>query len=116
MLGGAWEYEPDGLPSSTQWNAGGQIALPHSIALDVSYVTIQVRADLFNAPKAAAITGRNAAMNLTNPLNPSTITNLPFDPNGQLIDARSRPRGAGFGVANAYQTPRAIQLQVRFTF
>ncbi|MGH2436179.1 MAG: hypothetical protein ACRDFA_04205 [bacterium] len=77
---------------------------------------IQLRADMFNAPNVAAITGRNATMNLINPLNPTTITNLPFDGNGQLIDARSRPRGAGFGVANAYQTLRAIQLQVRFTF
>jgi hypothetical protein len=77
---------------------------------------IQVRADMFNAPNATAITGRNASMNLSNPLNPTTINNLPFDGNGQLIDARSRPRGAGFGVATAYQTPRAIQLQVRFTF
>ena len=78
--------------------------------------TIQIRADMFNAPNAAAITGRNSTMNLTNPLNPTTIDNLPFDANGQLIDARSRPRGAGFGVATTYQAPRSVQLQVRFTF
>lgn len=78
--------------------------------------TLQLRADMFNAPNAAGITGRNATMNLSTPLNATTITNLPFDANGQLIDARSRPSGAGFGVANAYQAPRTVQLQVRFAF
>jgi hypothetical protein len=77
---------------------------------------IQLRADLFNAPNLAGITGRNTTMNLPSPSDPTTITNLPFDANGQLIDARSRPRGAGFGVANAYQAARSIQLQLRFTF
>jgi hypothetical protein len=55
-------------------------------------------------------------MSLQNPLSPTTIRNLPFDEDGNLIDARSRPRGAGFGVANNYQSPRAVQLQARFTF
>lgn len=45
-----------------------------------------------------------------------TITNLPFDANGNLIDTRSRPRGAGFGVATAYQNPRTVQAQIRFSF
>jgi hypothetical protein len=42
--------------------------------------------------------------------------NLPFDANGNLIDARSRPRGAGFGVVNNYQAPRTVQALVRFSF
>ena len=78
--------------------------------------TIQIRGDFFNAPNSAAITGRNATMNLSSPLTPGIITNLPYDASGDLIAARSTARGAGFGVANAYQTPRAVQLQVRFTF
>ncbi|HXG57336.1 MAG TPA: hypothetical protein VNJ03_18290 [Vicinamibacterales bacterium] len=45
-----------------------------------------------------------------------TATNLPFDANGNLIASRSLPRGAGFGVANAYQNPRTIQAQIRFSF
>jgi hypothetical protein len=49
-------------------------------------------------------------------LNPGTITNLPYDADGQLIEARAAPRGAGFGVANAYQSPRTLQLQIRFKF
>ena len=47
---------------------------------------------------------------------PVTVTNLPFDATGALIDSRSRPRGAGAGVANAYQNPRRVQFQVRFSF
>jgi hypothetical protein len=78
--------------------------------------TAQIRLDLFNAPNAAAITGVQNTMNMNSPQTPTTITNLPYDANGNLIDSRSRPRGAGFGVANAYQAPRSIQLQLRFSF
>jgi hypothetical protein len=45
-----------------------------------------------------------------------TITNLPFDANGNVIAARALPRNAGVGVATEYQTPRRVQLQVRFSF
>jgi len=77
---------------------------------------IQLRVDMFNAPNQAKITGRNTTMNLQNPNSPSTITNLPFDAQGNLIEALSKPRGAGFGVANNYQAARTIQAQIRFTF
>jgi hypothetical protein len=72
--------------------------------------------DMFNAPNAAGMTGRNTSMSLTNPTDPLTIQNLPFDASGKLIPARSLPRGAGFGVVNAYQAPRAVQGQIRFSF
>ena len=55
-------------------------------------------------------------MNLNNPNDPVTITNLPFDANGNLIDSRSRPRDAGFGVATGYLNPRTVQVQIRFQF
>jgi hypothetical protein len=77
---------------------------------------LQLRVDMFNAPNAAIITGRNTTINLANPNDPVTITNLPFDANGNLIPARSLPRGAGVGVVNDYQDPRTIQFQVRFSF
>jgi hypothetical protein len=77
---------------------------------------LRLRLDMFNAPNAAGITGRNASINLTNPNDPVTATNLPFLPSGELDPNRSRPRGAGFGVANNYQNPRSIQAQVRFSF
>ena len=71
---------------------------------------------MFNASNQAAITGRNTTMNLTSPTNPMTMQNLPFDPDGTVIDSRSRPRGAGFGVATNYQNPRTVQAQIRFSF
>ena len=71
---------------------------------------------MFNAPNSAIITGRNAQVTLTSPNDPLTAQNLPYDANGNLIDARSRPRGAGFGVATNYQLPRSVQAQVRFSF
>jgi hypothetical protein len=78
--------------------------------------SVQLRLDVFNAFNEAAITNRNATLNLTTPNDPVTARNLPFDADGALIDARSRPRGAGFGVATGYQTPRTMQAQIRFQF
>jgi hypothetical protein len=77
---------------------------------------IQLRVDMFNAPNSAIITGRNTTANFSNPTDPVTVNNLPFDANGNLIEARSRPRGAGFGVATGYQAPRTVQAQIRFSF
>ncbi len=77
---------------------------------------LQLRVDMFNAPNSAIVTGRNATVNLSSPNDPVTANNLPFDANGNLIDARSRPRCAGFGVPSGYQAPRSVQLQVRFSF
>jgi len=75
-----------------------------------------VRVDVFNAPNSAIITGRQTTMQLSSPNAPTTPTNSPFDANGELIPARSRPNGAGFGVASGYQAPRTVQLQLRFSF
>lgn len=71
---------------------------------------------MFNAFNQAGITNRNATMSLLSPTNPVDIQNLPFDANGNLIESRSKPRGAGFGVATAYQAPRTLQFQLRFAF
>jgi len=91
------------------------LSLQRSINLGGGRV-IQVRADVFNAFNEARITGRNTTVNFVNPSDPVTATNLPYDANGNLIASRSLPRGAGFGVANAYQAPRQVQLQIRFRF
>jgi hypothetical protein len=90
---------------------------------------IQIRADLFNVPNAAGITSRNTTLPLTNPTDPITIAAPVFDPTTGLLNDgvnltpagarstdRSRPKNAGFGVATGYQSPRNIQLQVRFSF
>ena len=37
-LGGLWEYESGGLPTSTQWTGGMQMCCPGRSSLDVSYV------------------------------------------------------------------------------
>jgi hypothetical protein len=77
-----------------------------------------LRVDVFNAPNSAIITNRNTTVNFQNPTTGSaTITNLPYDPvTGAIVEARSRPRGAGVGVATEYQNPRRVQAQVRFSF
>ena len=81
---------------------------------------VQLRVDLFNAFNQAGITNRATSMQLANPNSDaarSTISNLPYDlTTGVLIPERSKPRGAGFGVATAYQTPRSVQGQLRFQF
>ena len=90
---------------------------------------LQLRADLFNAPNAAAITNRNTTLMLSNPNDPVTNAAPVFDPvtgllnngvnltsTGAVSPDRSKPKNAGFGVATAYQTPRNVQLQVRFSF
>ena len=79
--------------------------------------SFQIRLDIFNAPNSSIITARNVTMQLSNPTDPTTITNLPFDSvTGALLPNRSRPSNAGFGVANGYQAPRTLQLQLRFSF
>ena len=45
-----------------------------------------------------------------------TAGNLPYDVNGNVVSSRTVPRTAGFGVANAYQNPRPLQAQIRFSF
>jgi len=79
---------------------------------------IQLRLDLFNAFNQSGITAVNATMNVANTTAgaASMITNLPYDANGNPISSLTLPRSAGFGVATAYQTPRAVQLQIRFSF
>lgn len=80
--------------------------------------TIQLRLDTFNAFNQAAITDRNATLQLANTsaAAATTITNLPYDAAGNLIPTLSLPRNAGFGVATAYQNPRSVQVQIRFAF
>ena len=84
---------------------------------------------MFNAMNRAGITGRNTTLQLSNPSDPITNVAPVFDPvTGLLNDGvnltstgtvsvdRSKPKNAGFGVANAYQNPRSVQFQVRFSF
>jgi hypothetical protein len=78
--------------------------------------TVSLRLDVFNLFNQAAITGRATQAQYASPATSTVITNLPYDASGNLISTLSLPKNAGFGVANAYQTPRATQVQVRFAF
>jgi hypothetical protein len=78
--------------------------------------TLQLRVDMFNAFNEARVTNRHTTMNLSTPSDPSTILNLPFDANGNLLPNRVRPNQAGFGAVTAYQAPRTIQAYIRFGF
>jgi hypothetical protein len=77
---------------------------------------LQLRVDMFNAPNAAGITGRNTTMNLVNPTDPVTTSNLPYDASGNILPNRVRPNQSGFGQATAWQNPRAVQFTARFSF
>ena len=92
------------------------LAIARVIRLGVGSSSFQFRLDVFNLFNNAAVTNRNAQMQMASPSTPNVITNLPFDASGNVIEARSRPRGAGFGVATDYQAPRTVQLQLRVAF
>jgi hypothetical protein len=77
---------------------------------------LQLRVDMFNAPNQAIVTNRNTTMNLASPADPVTITNLPYDASGAILANRVKPSGAGFGQATAWQNPRSMQFQIRFSF
>jgi hypothetical protein len=113
-------YNSVGLESGAGYLTGCMFSqLDLAIARNIRFGkgrNLQLRVDMFNAPNQARITGRNSTMNLSNPNDPVTITNLPYDANGNLLPNRSLPRNAGFGVVNGYQSPRSVQTQIRFSF
>jgi len=92
------------------------LAVARNLQVGVGNSSVQVRLDVFNLFNQSAVTNRNTTMQMANPASNTVITNLPFDASGNVVDARSRPRGAGFGVATDYQNPRTVQLQLRFAF
>jgi hypothetical protein len=109
-----------GLESGTGYLKGcfisqTDLAIARNIRIGGSRM-LQFRFDIFNAFNQSGITGRNTTMQMASPAAPETIQNLPFDAAGNLIDTRSRPRGAGFGVATGYQDPRTMQMQLRLSF
>jgi hypothetical protein len=110
----------DGLESGNDYLKGCfmsqlDLAIARNIRLGGAR-RLELRFDIFNAFNQASITNRNTTMQLASPAAPTTIQNLPFDAAGNVVDSRSRPRGAGFGVATAYQDPRTMQIQLRMAF
>ena len=91
------------------------LAIARNIRLPGSR-SIQIRVDMFNAPNQAIVSTRQTTMNLTTTADPVTITNLPYDAQGNILPNRVRPNQAGFGQAQTWQNPRTVQMQVRFSF
>jgi len=72
-------------------------------------IRFEVRLDAFNALNKTQFTGVNSTANFASLTNP-TITNLPFDGQGNLV----RPNG--FGAISGVAPPRTLQLVTRVTF
>jgi hypothetical protein len=72
-------------------------------------VRMEVRLDMFNALNSTHFISVNNTVNFASLTDP-TITNLPYDSNGNLV------RNNGFGTANVVAPPRTIQLVTRLTF
>lgn len=110
----------DGLESGNDYLRGCfQNAVDLAVARNIKLGgnrQLQFRLDLFNALNQAIVTARNTNINLSSPSDPVTATNLPFDAAGNLVESRSLPRNAGFGVATVFQDPRRVQMQLRFSF
>ena len=70
---------------------------------------VEIRADLFNALDKLQFTGVNATANFRS-ITDRTITNLPYDANGNLTQRN------GFGTINGVANPRFLQLVTRVSF
>jgi Carboxypeptidase regulatory-like domain len=75
----------------------------------VRTVKFEFRVDMFNALNHTQFTGVNATANFAS-LTDRTITNLPFDASGKLVQPN------GFGTINGVAPPRTLQLVTRVTF
>jgi hypothetical protein len=69
----------------------------------------ELRLDAFNALNHTQFTGVNATANFAS-LTDHTITNLPYDATGKLVNKN------GFGTINGVNIPRTLQLVTRVTF
>jgi hypothetical protein len=72
-------------------------------------VKFEVRLDAFNALNHTQFTGVNNTVNFRS-LSDPTVTNLPYDANGNLVNIN------GFGTINGVASPRTLQLVTRLTF
>jgi hypothetical protein len=75
----------------------------------VKSVKFEFRVDMFNALNHTQFTGVNSTVNFAS-LTDRTITNLPFDASGKLVNQN------GFGTINGVAPPRTLQLMTRVTF
>jgi hypothetical protein len=77
--------------------------------------TFQFRADIFNTMNAVMISGRQSQAQFNNPTS-MTLVNGEYSSGTTIANGRSLPQNAGFGAANAAQTMRNIQLELRIGF
>ena len=68
-----------------------------------------MRLDAFNALNKTQFTGVNSSVSFAS-ITDRTVTNLPYDANGNLV------RQNGFGTINGVAPPRTIQIVTRLTF
>ena len=69
----------------------------------------EIRLDIFNLLDTVQFTGLNSTVNFRS-LTDRTITNLPYDAQGTLVQRN------GFGTINGTAPPRTLQLVTRLTF
>ena len=69
----------------------------------------EIRLDIFNLLDTVQFTGLNSTVNFRS-LTDRTITNLPYDAQGNLTQRN------GFGTINGTAIPRTLQLVTRLTF
>jgi hypothetical protein len=72
-------------------------------------IGFEIRLDAFNALNHTQFTGVNNTVNFASLTDP-TITNLPYDASGRLVNQN------GFGTINGVRSPRTLQLVTRLTF
>jgi hypothetical protein len=70
---------------------------------------LELRVDAFNALNTVNFTGVNRTIFFSSLTNP-TITNLPYDASGNLVNKY------GVGTVSAVGSPRQLQVMTRFTF
>jgi hypothetical protein len=72
-------------------------------------IRLEVRLDMFNALNHTQFTQVNSRVDFRSLTDP-TITNLPYDANGNLVN------NSGFGTVSTVAPPRTLQLVTRLTF
>jgi len=72
-------------------------------------IRFEVRLDMFNALNHTQFTGVNNSVSFKSLADP-TVTNLPYDASGKLVNEN------GFGTINGVAPPRTLQLVTRVTF
>ena len=75
----------------------------------VHRMKFEIRLDMFNVLDTVQFTGVNSTANFRSLTDP-TITNLPYDAQGTLVQRN------GFGTINGAAPPRTLQLVTRVTF